>query len=63
MLPTSDPFQSAVCSHQQGEVHQAVFAYERILHDNPQHAGAWHLLGVARQQQGCSEEAVECIRR
>lgn len=37
--------------------------YEDILQEQPDHAGAWHLLGVARQQQGQVEEAVACISR
>lgn len=63
MQPDSDPFQVAVSAHQEGDIHGAAIAYELILRDDPLHAGAWHLLGVARQQQGCSGEAVECIRR
>lgn len=63
MGSAAHPFETALRLHQAGQAAQAIPLYERLLVDQPGHAGAWHLLGVARQQQGRREEAVRCIGR
>lgn len=54
-------FQQAVEAHQRGDLAIAEAGYAAILAEYPEHAGALHLLGVIRSQQGLHEEAVELI--
>ena len=56
-------FYCAIKLHQQGQIEEAEAAYRQILAAEPDHAGALHLLGVIRQQQGRHEEALELIGR
>jgi predicted O-linked N-acetylglucosamine transferase (SPINDLY family) len=42
-------------------VHEAASIYERILDEDPRHAGALHLLGVTYHSRGDSEKAVQYI--
>ena len=42
---------------------QAEALYRQILADNPDHADAWHLLGLAAHQAGRHAEAADCIGR
>lgn len=58
-----DTFRTAIQLHQAGNVEQAAEMYRDVLRRQPNHAGAWHLLGVAHQQQGNLELAVEHIRK
>lgn len=51
-------------AHQEaGEFEQAEKVYEQILHGDPQHAAAWHQLGLVHLHQGQHEFAAECISR
>lgn len=58
-----EKFGIALREHQAGHCEQAVALYEEILRENPRHAGAWHLLGVAFQQRGDFEAAVRDITK
>lgn len=58
-----DSFRAAIQLHQAGTVEQAAEIYRELLRQQPNHAGAWHLLGVAHQQQGNLELALEHIRK
>jgi len=58
-----DIFRTAIQLHQAGNVVQAAALYEQILREQPNHPGAWHLLGVASHQQGDLERAVAYIER
>jgi tetratricopeptide (TPR) repeat protein len=49
--------------HQRGLLAQAVRRYCSVLHSQPEHADALHLLGVALLQQGDHQEAVKRIGR
>lgn len=65
MLMSLSPhqFEQAIRLHQQGRSLEAEAAYRAILEHAPQHAGAWHLLGVALKQRGHLEEALRCIEQ
>ena len=56
-------FDDAVKFHRQGRIQEAEQVYRRILDAEPNHAGALHLLGVVRQQQGDHQTALELIGR
>jgi predicted O-linked N-acetylglucosamine transferase (SPINDLY family) len=56
-------FATAVRCHQAGHARQAAALYRDILRQQPNHAGALHLLGVACHQQGDGEQAAAHIRR
>jgi len=58
-----DQFQRALREHQAGRIEIAAEIYRCIVKRQPEHAGAWHLLGVALQQQGQIELALEYIAR
>jgi len=47
--------------HRDGMASEAETLYQRILQIKPGHFDALHLLGVLRQQQGRSEEALRLI--
>jgi predicted O-linked N-acetylglucosamine transferase (SPINDLY family) len=53
----------AVQHHQDGRLQAAEQIYRQILAAEPNHADAWHLLGVIHAQTGKRELAVECISR
>ena len=61
--PAEASFDEALHLHQAARRAEAEAAYRRILEAQPDHAGALHLLGVIRQQQGCHEEALGLIGR
>lgn len=64
MLRTlEEAFGIALRQHQAGQCALAAALYEEILLQNPRHAGAWHLLGVAYQQRGDLEAAVRSITK
>jgi len=52
----------AVTLHRQGKFAEAARLYIEILHQEPRHFAALHLLGVAAFQQGRLAEAIEGIR-
>jgi tetratricopeptide (TPR) repeat protein len=54
---------TAVQHHQEGRLPAAEQIYRQILTIDPNHADAWHLLGVIASQTGNQEVAVKCIRQ
>jgi tetratricopeptide (TPR) repeat protein len=58
-----DDLNAALGYHQRGQLEQAARAYQAILAADPEHADAWHLLGVVAHQQGDHARAVEHITR
>jgi tetratricopeptide (TPR) repeat protein len=54
---------AAIEQHQQGCLDRAAEAYRAILSQDPEHADAWHLLGVVLHQQGDHGGAAERIGR
>jgi predicted O-linked N-acetylglucosamine transferase (SPINDLY family) len=61
--PGSATFEDALRLHQAGYQWQAARIYERILRDDPKHACALHLLGLAAHQRGRHEDGLELIGR
>ncbi|HUB26667.1 MAG TPA: tetratricopeptide repeat protein [Tepidisphaeraceae bacterium] len=55
--------QLAFDQHRTGQVAAAELLYRQILAEQPEHADALHLLGLAAHEQGRTEEAVGLIRR
>ena len=56
-------FERALADHRAGRLEAASAAYRRILADDPDHADACHLLGLALHQRGENHLAVPMIRR
>jgi len=56
-------FQSAISHHQAGHLQQAEQEYQQVLQQQPNHADAWHLLGVIAAQQKQYQIAIERINR
>jgi cytochrome c-type biogenesis protein CcmH/NrfG len=54
-------FEDAVRLHQAGRLAEAERIYRQILGRQADHAGALHLLGVARHQQDDHVQALELI--
>lgn len=63
MVNLAELLSQALGQHQVGHLHEAEQIYRRILEENPQHANAWHLLGVVAHQTGKPDVAVEYIGR
>ena len=63
MTLTDVELQRAIEAHQSGDLSAAIRGYRLVIDNNPLHAEAWHLLGVALHQQGEHTAAVEQIRR
>ena len=59
----SEAFDRAVADHLAGKLEAAAKVYRRLLDEDPEHADAWHLLGLTLHQRGNSELAVQTIRR
>jgi predicted O-linked N-acetylglucosamine transferase (SPINDLY family) len=59
--PQKATFEDGLRLHQAGYRWQAARIYERILDENPKHACAMHLLGLAAHEQGRHEEALQLI--
>ncbi|MBE0475167.1 glycosyltransferase family 41 protein [Rhodoferax sp.] len=55
--------QNAIALHQSGNFRQAEVIYQRILHTEPNHPDALHLLGLVYHQQGQSKLAVPLIKK
>lgn len=53
----------ALRCHQSGDLPRAESLYRQILDSDPNHADAWHLLGVIAQQQGQGGRAADLIGR
>lgn len=62
MPAVEEPFRTAVACHQAGDVRRAAELYRQVLQAQPDHAGAWHLLGVTCHQQGDYAAAERHIR-
>jgi len=56
-------FQLALQHHQAGRLAEAEALYRQVLAVQPDHASAWHMLGVATRQSGLLSLAEEQIRR
>jgi predicted O-linked N-acetylglucosamine transferase (SPINDLY family) len=56
-------FARGLAHEQAGEFEQAGKVFEQILRGDPQHAAAWHHLGLVHLHQGLPERAAECISR
>lgn len=56
-------FSTAFALHQSGRRAEAAAAYERLLAQQPSHAGALHAYGVLRHQQGDSATGADLIAR
>ena len=63
MATISEALAIAIGHHQAGRLQAAEQLYQRILAVQPNHAGAWHLLGVIAHQMGQHEVAVQYIQR
>lgn len=55
--------QAASRCHQAGDLKQAQELYRQVLAIQPEHADAWHLLGLALSRLGEHAEALTAIRR
>ena len=51
----------AITLHESGQLAQAEAIYRSVLAAQPKHAGALHLLGVARHQRGAHADALQSI--
>jgi len=58
-----DLYRAAIRLHQQGRGSEAAGLYDRILSEQPRHAGALHLKGVLALQAGDYEGAVALIQQ
>ena len=56
-------FETAMAAHRRGDLDAARKAYEEVLENDPQHAGAWMNLGVLHRATGASEAALVALRR
>ena len=63
MATISEALAIAIQHHQAGRLQAAEQIYRQILAVEPNHADAWHLLGVIASQLGKHEMAVEYIGR
>ena len=61
MSTISDTFELAIQHHQAGRLEAAEQIYRQILALQPDHAGAWHLLGLVAYQAGKQPLAVQYI--
>lgn len=63
MATIAEALAIAFSHHQRGEIAQAQHIYRQIVAAEPEHAEAWHLLGVAEHQAGRPAEAAEAIAK
>lgn len=56
-------FARALAHQQAGEFEQAERVYDQILRGDPQHAAAWHHLGLVHLHQDRHEQAADCLGR
>jgi tetratricopeptide (TPR) repeat protein len=59
----TDILQAAIAHHHAGRLDEAERLYQRILAEQPGHADAMHLLGVASHQRGAHARAIDLIRQ
>ena len=63
-MPTlAEVYQSAVNSHQTGDLKQAEQLYRAVLQHDPKNADAWNGMGVLHHQLGKNEEALGFMRQ
>jgi predicted O-linked N-acetylglucosamine transferase (SPINDLY family) len=64
-MPQADEWdlQLAIQHHQAGRLAEAEKIYRQVLAQQPNHADAFHLLGILAAQSGRSDAGVELIRR
>jgi protein O-GlcNAc transferase len=63
-MPTvAEAFAMAVQQHQAGKLAEAEQLYRQILQADPNHADAWHLLGLLASQVGNHNVAIGCIAK
>ena len=60
---TQDRFRTAHSAHERGSFAEAESGYRVVLADAPDHAQAWHGLGVLQFQQSRAEEADASFKR
>jgi len=63
MRSVSAALAEALEHHQAGRLSQAEAIYQQILRQEPDHADAWHMLGVIAAQQGQPDRALSSIAR
>ncbi len=63
MATVHEAFQAASAHHRAGELREAENLYRQILAADPNHAGAWHLLGLVAHQVGRGDMAEQWIGR
>ncbi len=63
MASVSSTLQKAVQLHQAGDIPRAEALYRQVLRNDPRHADALHLLGVAALQKCEPHAAVEMLRK
>lgn len=61
-MPDVDDFSQATQHHQQGNLQEAERLYRLVLQADPEHAEAWHMLGLIAHQVGQDAPALECIQ-
>lgn len=60
--PRRDDWSLGLAHHQQGRLLDAKDAYCRVLQRDPQHADAWHMLGMVMYQAGEHASALDCLQ-
>lgn len=63
MATVQQAFQAAYTHHQAGQLREAEALYRQILAAEPNHADAWHLLGLVAHQVGRGDMAEQWIGR
>lgn len=63
MADSNETLRLAMDHHQQGRLDEAEALYRQILNDDPNHADANHLMGVAACQRGNAEEGAQFIAK
>src|ERR1700712_562011 len=59
--PSSNPLQEALALHQRGDLARAAQLYRQVLNSQPNNFDARHMLGILRDQQGRSDEALTLL--
>ncbi len=63
MATAHEALQAAIAHHRAGELREAESIYREILAADPNHAEAWHLLGLVAHQVGRGDMAEQWINR
>ena len=56
-------YQDALAKHRNGDVHGAEQGYRAILSAVPDHAGAWHFIGIILHQRKEFDEVISCLKK